>query len=140
MHGGLSNPIHVHQLGLPVWIAFPPGPQHGHVQRLATKNHPPQYMLFLAPALRCYQLPERARRLIQNRHPFSAYQTVEIFRGTSRILAHYNQKPSMQQSSPYLPYRKVKGVRMKKSPSIILVKVKPGISGREQTYHIRVLH
>src|SRR6202020_3328818 len=94
----------------------------------------------LAFGLRRNQLPKGAGRLIENRHLLSAHQFVELFRTANNVFGHYKQTPSIEQRSPYLPYRKIEGVRMEKSPDIISAKLKPPIGSGEQASHIPKLH
>src|SRR5947209_18150744 len=61
---------------------------------------------------------------------------MEFVRGTPCQPGHNDQPTSVKQRAPYFPYRKIKSVRVKQSPHVLLVESEPFICCTHQASHI----
>src|ERR1051326_3719763 len=96
-------------------------------------------MRFPALTLGRDQLSKCTWRLVKNRHSFLTDQLIKCLRGTCRFSGHHHQAATVQQRSPNLPHRKIKSIGVEETPDILVVKMKPGGGGGEQTGNIHVL-
>src|SRR6266446_7513096 len=96
MHGGFSDAVHIGQLSTSCVVLLVPRFQCGDLESLPTKDRVPYLVRFLAARLRRDQLPESARRLVENSYLASAYQAVKIFRRTRTVLRNHNQTTAME--------------------------------------------
>src|SRR5881394_3676910 len=97
VHRGLGDPVHVHQRGPLLPVPLEPWSQHRRLQRLAPEDHPAQRLHPRPCRLRVHPLPERRRRLVQHRHPFSLHQPPHLLRRPAHLVGHHHQPAPVEQ-------------------------------------------
>src|SRR3954454_8793633 len=96
-------------------------------------------MAMPAARLRRNQLPERARCLVEHGHSRFTYHPIEILRRMGDFFGNHLQTATIEQRAPYLPYGKIKSMRVEQGPNVSGVKLEPMLRGREQPDYVSML-
>src|SRR5947209_8730389 len=137
MHRGLRDPVHVHHphplpisllplLQLPPRHRLPSQDHHPHLQPSPFPS-PPSLPFPHSPLLLhgLHHPLKSRRRLIQYRHPLLLHHLHMLLSRPAHLIRHHHQPPPIQQRSPHLPYRKIKGIRVEQRPHILRPKPIP---------------
>ena len=83
------------------------------------------------PLLDAYQLAKCRWGLIQHRDAFVHQKLVERFGRARRAIGHDDELAAIEQGTPQLPDREVKGVRMEQCPDVVCSKTVPSLRCQE---------
>src|SRR5579872_3949674 len=137
MDGGFGDAIHVHQLRASVGMRSHPASQPCRVQCFSTEDHKSQgqsYCLMLC-SYSLLQGIESRRRLVEDSYLLSRQQSHEFSRRAADPIRDNDQPPSIEQSAPDFPDRKIESHRVEECPRVLLSEgvVWPG-GGKEASY------
>ncbi len=124
MNGGFGNTIHVDKLRGFQTMPLHPVMERSRFKSFTSENNPFQregqrgrYIFF--PKAVCFSELSKCRRgLVENRYSFGCKKIVESIRRTADPVRYNQQAAPVQQCSPHLPHRKVKGKGVKQCPGI----------------------
>ncbi len=139
VHGGLGDPVHVHQARPLHPPALHPLAQAGRLQRLAAEDHLAQRQLATALGIRPDELAEGRGRLVEHGDALALHQGVERPRVAAGLQRHHDQAPAVEERAPELPDGEVEGVGVEERPHVRLTEAEPGVGGGEQARHVPVL-
>src|SRR6185369_17745826 len=84
------------------------------------------------------QLLKCRRCLVQNCDLLPAQQLIELIRCATYQVRHDHQTSAVEQCSPDLPHREIKGIGVKHRPHIRCAEAEPIFCSGEQPHHVAV--
>ena len=94
----------------------------------------------LLKTLRCIELRECRRGLVENRHALTDDQLAEGVRRPAHGMRDNNETAAIEQRPPNLPDREIESVRVEQRPHVMLVELVERLCSRHQAHHIGVGH